>query len=380
MPATRNIYSARQSRRLSNQSPCHQPEFWPEYVPQMFDEVKPVPDLNGKDLVSFHDPPSPGLATAPAHSSRQGSDGKIRRPRNAFIFYRSVFYKRIKSGAASIDQNYLSKQAGISWKSLSEAERAPYHAMAEAEKNRYTVFYPNYKYSPGSNVRSKPYSTKPKKPRAQSPSSSRTRSTSVESDYHPTASSSRRRIARPSRAAVASMDAVRVAISDDGHVAEPETEIVQIKEEPVKKEEAPVITHHIVESSSPEHHFFHMADQTTVVTQLNTPLPSSYYHIDEQFAFKAGVDFDAQLTLSSLNSTVDLFDTLSLKKKKKSKGKKRETANTDVHSDWELESMFGSQGLDMEFTPSVEHTSFLEMDFGAQYRPVEYSSPTKVWW
>ncbi|KAJ7598756.1 hypothetical protein C8J56DRAFT_1020457 [Mycena floridula] len=357
MPATRNIYSARQSRRLSNQSPWLdlQPDFWPEYVSQMFAEAKPVPVLSDK----FHDPPCPELTAATPHSSRQKSDGKIRRPRNAFIFYRSVFYKRIKSGAASIDQNHLSKQAGISWNSLSHAEQAPFHVMAEAEKNRYTVLYPDYKYSPGSSARSKPYSAKPKKSRAQSPvSSSRTRSTSVESDHHPTASSSRRRIVRPSRAAIASMAAVPVAISDDGNVAEPEPEIVQIKE-PVKQEEAPVITQHLVESS-PEHHFFHMSKEVVFVTQLNTPLPSSYYHIDEQFAFKAGVDIESQPTLSSLNSAVDVFDVLPLKKKK-SKGKKKETSGT--HSDWDLESMYEPQGLDMEFTPSVEHTSFLGMDF-----------------
>ncbi|KAF7316531.1 HMG box domain-containing protein [Mycena indigotica] len=82
---------------------------------------------------------------------KKPSDGHIRRPRNAFICYRSWFVAQAKEAAAqpkSLDQTTLSQSAAISWKALPAHEKARFRQEATEEKERHAEWYPDYKYCP----------------------------------------------------------------------------------------------------------------------------------------------------------------------------------------------------------------------------------------
>ncbi|KAJ7195847.1 high mobility group box domain-containing protein, partial [Mycena haematopus] len=77
--------------------------------------------------------------------------GHIRRPRNAFICFRSTYVKRQKSLTAqpgSLNQTDMSRGAAEVWRGMSAEERAPYILMAQEEKEEHTRKYPNYRYAP----------------------------------------------------------------------------------------------------------------------------------------------------------------------------------------------------------------------------------------
>lgn len=74
---------------------------------------------------------------------------KIPRPRNAFIFFRSHFYKlnSVDEQGNRVDQSNLSKTAGAAWKKMIPEEKAPFYQMAENEKRHYSQRHPSYSYS-----------------------------------------------------------------------------------------------------------------------------------------------------------------------------------------------------------------------------------------
>ncbi|KAF8889610.1 high mobility group box domain-containing protein, partial [Infundibulicybe gibba] len=70
--------------------------------------------------------------------------GHVRRPRNAFIFFRSNFYEEQKLYSTEIDQNDISRRAGQRWKSLSDEEKEPFRLLAENEKIQHQAMFPDY--------------------------------------------------------------------------------------------------------------------------------------------------------------------------------------------------------------------------------------------
>ncbi|KAF8147933.1 high mobility group box domain-containing protein, partial [Mycena galopus ATCC 62051] len=75
----------------------------------------------------------------------------IRRPRNAFICFRSAYVKAEKSESArpeTINQTAMSCSAGAVWRGLSAEERRPYIVMAQEEKLEHALKYPDYRYTP----------------------------------------------------------------------------------------------------------------------------------------------------------------------------------------------------------------------------------------
>ncbi|KAJ7165201.1 high mobility group box domain-containing protein, partial [Mycena filopes] len=70
----------------------------------------------------------------------------IPRPRNSFFCFRSEFFKSVKS--QRLDQKVVSCSAADLWRKMDQIEREPYLAMAEAEKARHGVLYPEYRYTP----------------------------------------------------------------------------------------------------------------------------------------------------------------------------------------------------------------------------------------
>ncbi|KAI0078481.1 HMG-box, partial [Panus rudis PR-1116 ss-1] len=91
--------------------------------------------------------PSPASYRA-SHSKKKQPD-HIPRPPNAFMIFRSQYWQleKLKSSAER-DHREISRMAGIMWKAMSPAERAPFKQKADEVKRRHMLLYPDYKYSP----------------------------------------------------------------------------------------------------------------------------------------------------------------------------------------------------------------------------------------
>lgn len=139
----------------------------------------PWPDPNILTL-----PPSPGKKS---HARRQ-PPGHVRRPRNAFILFRSalVYQNKVPSAIQS-DHCAISRAAGNLWKSLNYEQRQPWVALAEREKENHKRNHPNYRYTPQAPVESQGYTFEKKRgrqveePRTASRISNRSRSRSPRS-------------------------------------------------------------------------------------------------------------------------------------------------------------------------------------------------------
>ncbi|KAH9947967.1 hypothetical protein B0H21DRAFT_821479 [Amylocystis lapponica] len=169
MPATR---SARRSRRLSRQSPGGSD---PEFDDVDLDGLQLIKPEDGPLLLPSSPPASPAQSPPPspdtppdssftsrsAHTRRK-KPGHIPRPPNAFIIFRSALWDENKhTTGIERDHREISRMAGSIWNKLSDAERAPYKARAEAEKQKHAIMYPEYKYTPVYR-KDKPAKRKPK--------------------------------------------------------------------------------------------------------------------------------------------------------------------------------------------------------------------------
>ncbi len=80
---------------------------------------------------------------------------KIKRPRNAFIIYRSAKAQQIMTEQNSTDNQNVSKLAGEYWKKETEEVREYYAGLARQEAARHKAKYPHYTYQPGLSHRNK---------------------------------------------------------------------------------------------------------------------------------------------------------------------------------------------------------------------------------
>ncbi|KAI0367513.1 hypothetical protein BV20DRAFT_557836 [Pilatotrama ljubarskyi] len=182
MPAFRNV---RRSRRLSRQPPRDpgSDEFdiydlklmYPDSpdrattsaTPSSPDARLPPPDETGEPEID-HEAPTMSPAKLADYAgprtshSRKKKPGHIPRPPNAFMIFRSELWNKEKiKSTVERDHRQISRIAGNLWNDLSEAERAPYHHLAEEAKKEHARKYPQYKYSPIYR-RDKPAKRKPK--------------------------------------------------------------------------------------------------------------------------------------------------------------------------------------------------------------------------
>lgn len=81
----------------------------------------------------------------------------IRRPRNAFIVFRSAFISAQKQAGKGL-QHELSKQAARVWNAMTDAEKYTYQETARWEQMLHKIEYPDYQYSPS------PKGTRTRKP------------------------------------------------------------------------------------------------------------------------------------------------------------------------------------------------------------------------
>jgi len=110
--------------------------------------------------------------------------GRIPRPRNAFIIFRSQFALNYKAREAHPHQNLISRSAAEAWNKLSEEEKHPYKLQADEEKREHRRKYPNYTYMPGCRTTKRGASATAKRAQASKPYSSPQRKTGKASKAH----------------------------------------------------------------------------------------------------------------------------------------------------------------------------------------------------
>ncbi|KAL9933732.1 hypothetical protein V8E36_007390 [Tilletia maclaganii] len=94
----------------------------------------------------------PGPNTKPIPHTRKMPDGHIKRPPNAFMLYRSHIQTSGQAQMKEKDQSNASRIAGMLWRSISDEERAHWHAEAALAKQRHAAEHPEYKYKPAKRV------------------------------------------------------------------------------------------------------------------------------------------------------------------------------------------------------------------------------------
>lgn len=88
-------------------------------------------------------------ATPPRQTSRALSLGRIPRPRNEFILFRSAFHQmKHLTKAVEKDHRHISRIAAFFWAQLPEAEKDVWRQMAELEKKQHALAYPDYQFKP----------------------------------------------------------------------------------------------------------------------------------------------------------------------------------------------------------------------------------------
>lgn len=94
----------------------------------------------------------PTLSQGTKSHSRKKSPNHVPRPRNAYILYRSWSLARGNSstveGTSTEPALTLSAQIVRAWRDLPKEERQQWNILAEEEKARHRILYPDYKYKP----------------------------------------------------------------------------------------------------------------------------------------------------------------------------------------------------------------------------------------
>jgi len=72
----------------------------------------------------------------------------VKRPMNAFMVFSQIERRKISEVQPDLHNAEISKQLGVRWKRLTDADRQPYVEEAERLRNLHVQEYPNYKYRP----------------------------------------------------------------------------------------------------------------------------------------------------------------------------------------------------------------------------------------
>lgn len=76
------------------------------------------------------------------------NNGKIARPMNSFMLYRSAYAERTKEWCAKTNHQVVSKAAGQGWKLETPEIKALYNHYAEEERKNHHNAHPEYKFAP----------------------------------------------------------------------------------------------------------------------------------------------------------------------------------------------------------------------------------------
>lgn len=78
-------------------------------------------------------------------------NGKISRPMNSFMLYRSAYAERTKEWCAQNNHQIISRASGQSWPLEPEEVRNQFERYAQIERNNHQLAHPNYKFAPNKN-------------------------------------------------------------------------------------------------------------------------------------------------------------------------------------------------------------------------------------
>ncbi|RAH80870.1 HMG-box [Aspergillus japonicus CBS 114.51] len=78
----------------------------------------------------------------------QRRKGRVTRPMNSFMLYRSAYAERTKQWLAQNDHRLVSEISGKSWKLEPREVRQKYEHLAEIEKHNHLKAHPDYRFSP----------------------------------------------------------------------------------------------------------------------------------------------------------------------------------------------------------------------------------------
>ncbi|KAF9250133.1 transcriptional regulator family: HMG [Penicillium roqueforti] len=103
---------------------------------------------------SFHTTPIKDMDAWVSRSASERQDevrkknGKISRPMNSFMLYRSAYAERTKRLVGANNHQIVSKIAGQGWKLEPVEIRRKYEDLAKLERDNHAATHPNYKFSP----------------------------------------------------------------------------------------------------------------------------------------------------------------------------------------------------------------------------------------
>lgn len=96
-----------------------------------------------------HLSPSSTSSTTLQLARHKGEGDHIPRPPNAFILFRSSWWKKHEClPGHETNHREISRMAGRAWKSLSYEEKKPYIELAGVRKHEHRMRYPGYKFAP----------------------------------------------------------------------------------------------------------------------------------------------------------------------------------------------------------------------------------------
>jgi hypothetical protein len=78
---------------------------------------------------------------------RKGKNGNAPRPPNAFMLFRSDFWRFNKESMNERDHRWISRIAAVCWNTLPEPRRVPYQDRARKLKDEHAQLYPQHKYN-----------------------------------------------------------------------------------------------------------------------------------------------------------------------------------------------------------------------------------------
>lgn len=133
-------------------SPPQLPPVKLESPPQSSPSLRSTPPTS----TGSHSSAGSGTPTHCSCKSHRRNSSHIPRPRNAFILFRQHFHYELfpKNGSmlstlGSFKTNSeISREIGQRWRGLPPKEKQYWHDLAQREKEKHKLMYPDYKYIP----------------------------------------------------------------------------------------------------------------------------------------------------------------------------------------------------------------------------------------
>lgn len=132
--------SSRPSRSKSKSSSDH------PLVDRPLSELTKDMDIPVRDMEAYaHRPTEERLADVAKRN------GRVPRPMNAFMLYRSAYSERTKAWCVQNNHQIVSQVSGQSWKLEPDGVQGFYNELAKVERDNHQLAHPDYKFSPSKN-------------------------------------------------------------------------------------------------------------------------------------------------------------------------------------------------------------------------------------